>query len=108
MDTPFRNGFAFGRRGCRCVRKEPEGLRCQCREGNTGERGRKKIGFSTIRAGDIVGEHSVMFADEGERVEITHKGTSRMTFSNGAVRAAVWLYGKDTGLYDMQYVLGIA
>ena len=67
----------------------------------------KKIGLSTIWEGDIVGEHSVMFADEGERVEITHKGTSRMTFSNGAVRAAVWLYGKDTCLYDMQYVLGL-
>ncbi|MGZ5077403.1 MAG: 4-hydroxy-tetrahydrodipicolinate reductase, partial [Methylobacter sp.] len=68
------------------------------REGNTGERDRKTIGFSTIRAGDIVGEHTVMFADEGERVEITHKATSRMTFANGAVRAAVWLADKDSGL----------
>ncbi len=78
------------------------------REGDTGERDRKTIGFSTIRAGDIVGEHTVMFADEGERVEITHKASSRMTFANGAVRAAVWLEDKDNGLYDMQDVLGLS
>ena len=78
------------------------------REGNTGERDRKSIGFSTIRAGDIVGEHTVMFADEGERLEITHKATSRMTFANGAVRAAVWLTDKPNGLYDMQDVLGLS
>ncbi len=77
------------------------------REGDTGERDRKTIGFSTIRAGDIVGEHTVMFADEGERVEITHKATSRMTFANGAVRAAVWLKSQPAGLYDMQDVLGL-
>ena len=77
------------------------------REGDTGERDRKTIGFSTIRAGDIVGEHTVMFADEGERVEITHKATSRMTFANGAVRAAVWLEGQKKGLFDMQDVLGL-
>ncbi len=77
------------------------------REGDTGERDRKTIGFSTIRAGDIVGEHTVMFADEGERVEITHKATSRMTFANGAVRAAVWLESQKNGLYDMQDVLGL-
>jgi 4-hydroxy-tetrahydrodipicolinate reductase len=78
------------------------------REGNTGERDRKTIGFSTIRAGDIVGEHTVMFADDGERVEITHKATSRMTFANGAVRAAIWLEDKPNGLYDMQDVLGLS
>jgi 4-hydroxy-tetrahydrodipicolinate reductase len=78
------------------------------REGNMGERDRKTIGFSTIRAGDIVGEHTVMFADDGERLEITHKASSRMTFANGAVRAAVWLTDKETGLYDMQDVLGLS
>jgi len=77
------------------------------REGNTGERDRKTIGFETIRAGDIVGEHTVMFADIGERVEITHKASSRMTFANGAVRAAKWLSDHDTGLFDMQDVLGL-
>ncbi len=78
------------------------------REGITGERDRKTIGFSTIRAGDIVGDHTVMFADEGERLEITHKATSRMTFANGAVRAAMWLKDKPNGLYDMQDVLGLS
>ncbi|MEO1879124.1 MAG: 4-hydroxy-tetrahydrodipicolinate reductase [Methylococcales bacterium] len=77
------------------------------REGDTGARDRKTIGFSTIRAGDIVGEHTVMFADEGERVEITHKASSRMTFANGAIRAVEWLKDKENGLYDMQDVLGI-
>jgi len=77
------------------------------REGNTGERERRTIGFSTIRAGDIVGEHTVMFAGTGERVEITHKASNRMTFANGAMRASGWLMQRDTGLYDMQDVLGL-
>ncbi len=77
------------------------------REGRTGERERATIGFETIRAGDIVGEHTVMFAALGERVEITHKASSRMTFARGAVRAANWLRGREPGLYDMQDVLGL-
>lgn len=77
------------------------------REGQTGERDRKTIGFETIRAGDIVGEHTVMFADIGERIEITHKASSRMTFANGAARAAAWLSDKKGGLFDMQDVLGL-
>ncbi len=75
------------------------------REGFTGERVRKTIGFETIRAGDIVGEHTVMFADIGERLEITHKASSRMTFAKGAVRSAVWVTSKSPGVYDMQDVL---
>ncbi len=77
------------------------------REGHTGERDRSTIGFSTIRAGDIVGEHTVMFASAGERIEITHKATSRATFANGAVRAAKWLAEQSPGLYSMQDVLGL-
>jgi len=77
------------------------------REGQTGERDRKTIGFETIRAGDIVGEHTVMFADIGERIEITHKASSRMTFAKGATRAANWLGDKPAGLYSMSDVLGI-
>jgi len=77
------------------------------RQGHTGERKAETIGFETIRAGDIVGEHTVMFATEGERVEITHKASSRMTFAKGAVRAAKWLQSKENGLYDMQDVLGL-
>ena len=77
------------------------------REGFTGERTRKEIGFETIRAGDVVGDHTVLFATEGERIEITHKASSRMTFAKGAMRAALWLKGKAAGLYDMQDVLNL-
>jgi 4-hydroxy-tetrahydrodipicolinate reductase len=77
------------------------------REGVTGERDRKTIGFETIRAGDIVGDHTVLFADIGERIEITHKASSRMTFAKGAVRAAGWLMGCGPGLFDMQDVLNL-
>ena len=76
------------------------------REGHTGPRDPSTIGFATVRAGDIVGDHTALFATDGERVEITHKASSRMTFAAGAVRAAVWVNGK-TGLYDMQDVLGL-
>lgn len=75
------------------------------REGHTGERDRKTIGFETIRAGDIVGEHTVYFAGIGERVEISHKASSRMTFAKGAVRSAAWLQQHSSGLFDMQDVL---
>ena len=77
------------------------------REGHTGARKPETIGFATVRAGDIVGEHTALFAAEGERVEITHKASSRMTFAAGAVRAALWLRDRETGLYDMQDVLGL-
>jgi 4-hydroxy-tetrahydrodipicolinate reductase len=77
------------------------------REGITGERPKHAIGFETIRAGDIVGDHTVMFAGPGERIEITHKSSSRMTYASGAVRAALWLNDRQTGLYDMQDVLGL-
>ena len=77
------------------------------RHGFTGARERKSIGFATIRAGDIVGEHTVMFAGEGERVEITHKSNSRMTYAMGALRAAQWLMDKPVGLYEMRDVLNL-
>lgn len=77
------------------------------REGRTGARDRKTIGFETIRAGDIVGDHTVLFAGDGERIEITHKASDRSTFAAGALRAAGWLMGQGVGLYDMQDVLGL-
>ena len=77
------------------------------REGVTGERKPDTIGFATVRGGDIVGDHTALFATDGERVEITHKASSRLTFANGAVRSAVWLANKNNGLYDMQDVLGL-
>jgi len=77
------------------------------REGVTGERNPSTIGFATVRGGDIVGDHTVLFAGIGERVEISHKASSRATFSMGALRAARFLTGKTNGLYDMQDVLGL-
>lgn len=77
------------------------------REGITEERKAETIGFSTVRAGDIIGEHTAFFADLGERIEITHKASSRMTFALGAMRAAFWLSEAEAGYYDMQDVLGL-
>lgn len=77
------------------------------RLGNIGPRKPREIGMHTLRGGDVVGDHTVMFAADGERVELTHKASSRLTFAAGAVRAAVWLEDKPAGLYDMQDVLGL-
>lgn len=77
------------------------------RKGMIGERTKKEIGIQTIRAGDIVGEHTVLFGGMGERLEITHKASSRDTFARGALRAAIWVHKKAAGLYDMQDVLGL-
>ena len=78
-----------------------------CREGIIGEREQGSIGFSTIRGGDIAGEHTVMFIGESERIEITHRATDRKIFAKGALRAAKWLKDKPAGLYDMNDVLGL-
>ncbi len=77
------------------------------RLGNIGAREQGRIGMHTLRGGDVVGDHTVMFAADGERLELTHKASSRMTFAAGAVTAAVWLQDKESGLYDMQDVLGL-
>jgi 4-hydroxy-tetrahydrodipicolinate reductase len=77
------------------------------REGVTGERDPSTIGFATVRGGDIVGDHTVLFAGTGERIEISHKSSSRVSYAHGALRAARFLADKATGLYDMQDVLGL-
>lgn len=77
------------------------------RHGMVGARKKKEIGIHAVRAGDIVGEHTVTFASTGERLELTHRAHSRDTFAHGAVRAAKWVVGKSKGLYDMQDVLGL-
>jgi 4-hydroxy-tetrahydrodipicolinate reductase len=107
VDAPSGTALRMGEVIAETLGRDLKDCAIYGREGHTGERERKTIGFSTIRAGDIVGDHTVLFADEGERVEITHKASSRMTFANGAVRAAVWLQNKNIGLYDMQDVLGL-
>jgi len=77
------------------------------REGITGERTSHEIGMHALRGGDVVGDHTVIFAGQGERVELTHKASSRDTFARGAIRAAKWARGRQPGLYDMQDVLGL-
>lgn len=77
------------------------------RHGIVGERTSQEIGIHALRGGDVVGDHTVIFATNGERVELTHKASSRETFAHGALRAAVWLVGKPPGIYDMQHVLGL-
>ena len=77
------------------------------REGIVGERTSREIGMHSMRGGDVVGDHTVIFAANGERVELTHKASSRETFANGALRAALWVINKEPGLYNMQHVLGL-
>jgi 4-hydroxy-tetrahydrodipicolinate reductase len=77
------------------------------RKGITGERTSSEIGIHALRGGDVVGDHTVIFAANGERVELTHKASSRETFANGALRAAQWVVKQPPGLYDMQEVLGL-
>jgi 4-hydroxy-tetrahydrodipicolinate reductase len=107
VDAPSGTALRMGEVVAGALGRDLKDCAVYGREGHTGERGRNTIGFETIRAGDIVGDHTVLFAGSGERVEITHKASSRMTFANGAARAAGWLMNQDTGLFDMQDVLGL-
>ena len=107
VDAPSGTALRMGEVVAEALGRNLKDCAVYGRQGLTGERDRATIGFETIRAGDIVGEHTVMFAAEGERVEITHKASSRMTFASGAARAAGWLMSQPSGLYDMQDVLGL-
>jgi len=105
VDAPSGTALKMGEVIADTLGRNLDDCAVYCREGVTGERDRKSIGFQTIRAGDIVGEHTVMFADIGERLEITHKASSRITLAKGAVRSAEWLGDKPPSVYDMQDVL---
>ena len=105
IDAPSGTALRMGEVVAETLGRDLKECAVYGRQGQTGERDRKTIGFETIRAGDIVGDHTVMFAGTGERVEITHKASSRMTFAQGAMRAASWLHDKEPGLYNMQDVL---
>ena len=107
IDAPSGTALQMGETIAKSLNRDLKECAIYGREGVTGERNIKTIGFSTIRAGDIVGEHTVMFGNEGERIEITHKASSRMTFANGAIRAAIWLANKENGLFDMRDVLNL-
>lgn len=107
VDAPSGTALRMGEVVAQALGRDLQKVAVYGREGQTGARARETIGFATVRAGDVVGDHTVLFAAEGERVEITHKASSRMTFANGAVRAACWLGNRPAGLYDMQDVLGL-
>ncbi|OQW95478.1 MAG: 4-hydroxy-tetrahydrodipicolinate reductase [Beggiatoa sp. IS2] len=107
VDAPSGTALRMGEVIAKVLGRDLADCAIYGREGKTGERDSQTIGFATIRAGDIVGEHTVMFADVGERVEITHKASSRMTFAKGAMRAAHWIMQPEKGLFDMQDVLGL-
>ena len=107
VDAPSGTALRMGEVVAQALGRDLDKVAVYGREGQTGARTRETIGFATVRAGDIVGDHTVMFAADGERVEITHKASSRMSFAGGAVRAAQWLQDKPADLYDMQDVLGL-
>ncbi|MGK9172537.1 4-hydroxy-tetrahydrodipicolinate reductase [Yokenella regensburgei] len=107
VDAPSGTALAMGEAIAHALDKDLKECAVYSREGYTGERVPGTIGFATVRAGDIIGEHTAMFADIGERIEISHKASSRMTFANGAIRSALWLKNKDKGLFDMRDVLSL-
>jgi 4-hydroxy-tetrahydrodipicolinate reductase len=108
VDAPSGTALRMGEVIAKAIGEDLQEVGVFAREGITGERKAGTIGFSTIRGGDIVGDHTVMFAGAGERIEITHKSSSRMTYAQGSLRAAQFLMDKPTGLFDMQDVLGLA
>mgnify|MGYP000014429676 CR=1 FL=1 len=107
VDAPSGTALRMGEVMAKRLGRDLSEVAIYGREGITGERARQTIGFSTVRGGDIVGEHTVIFAGAGERLEITHRAHSRLNFAEGAVRAARWLADKKAGVFDMQDVLGL-
>lgn len=106
-DAPSGTAMAIGASIASTLQRDLTECAVYGREGITGEREHNTIGFATVRGGDIIGDHTALFADLGERLEITHKASSRTTFAQGAVRAAQWLQNKQPSLYSMQEVLGL-
>ena len=107
-DAPSGTALALGRAAASGRGVDFEGHAILSREGMTGPRPDGAIGFATLRGGDVVGDHSVIFAGAGERIELTHKASDRHIFAKGAIRAALWARGKPPGLYSMRDVLGLS
>lgn len=105
VDAPSGTALALGNTVAEALNRSLAQHAVYGRQGKEGPRKKQTIGFSTIRGGDIVGEHTVLFAAQGERLEITHKASGRMTFAKGAVRAAKWLQHQGAGLYSMEDVV---
>lgn len=106
-DAPSGTAIRIAEVAAAAINRDIEDVAVYERKGITGERKPDEIGIQCIRGGDIVGDHTVLFAGAGERIELTHKASSRETFAVGAVKAAIWIVGKPDGLYDMQDVLGL-
>jgi 4-hydroxy-tetrahydrodipicolinate reductase len=107
VDAPSGTALGLGEVVAKTLGRDLSKVAVYGREGVTGERDPSTIGFATVRGGDIVGDHTVLYAGIGERIEITHKASSRATFALGALRAARFLRENKAGLYDMQDVLGL-
>ena len=107
VDAPSGTALRLGEAAASALGRSLDDCAIYGREGVTGERDPSTIGFATVRGGDVVGDHTVLFAGIGERVELTHKASSRATFALGALRAAKFMQGKKSGLFDMQDVLGL-
>ncbi|WP_133650133.1 4-hydroxy-tetrahydrodipicolinate reductase [Paraburkholderia flava] len=107
VDAPSGTALMMGETIAGALGRDLDSCAVYGREGVTGERDPSTIGFSAIRGGDIVGDHTVLFAGIGERIEITHKSASRLSYAQGALRAVRFLEGRPAGLYDMQDVLGL-
>lgn len=105
VDAPSGTALRMGEAVAQTLGRDLNQHAIYGREGQTGERDQQTIGFATVRGGDIIGDHTVLFADEGERVEITHKASNRQIYANGAIRAAKWAMLQPAGLYDMPDVL---
>lgn len=106
-DAPSGTAIMMANAIADAMKRDLDTCAVYARKGMIGERTKKEIGIQTIRAGDIVGEHTVIFGGMGERIEVTHRASSRDTFARGALKAALWIKGKPAGLYDMQDVLGL-
>ena len=106
IDSPSGTALALGEAAAKGRNIQLKNRAVYDRKGNSGPRKRGDIGFATLRGGDVVGEHTVMFANDGERVELTHKATDRRIFAQGAVVAAKWLVSQQPGRYSMKDVLG--
>jgi 4-hydroxy-tetrahydrodipicolinate reductase len=107
VDAPSGTALRMGEVVAAALERDLKDCAVYGREGHTGERPATQIGFATIRGGDIVGDHTVLFAGTGERIEISHKAASRMPYAEGALRAARFMQSKTKGLFDMQDVLGL-
>ena len=107
VDAPSGTALALGEAAAAGLGRNLREVAIYGREGHTGARETQTIGFATVRGGDVIGDHTVMYLGEGERVELTHKASSRGNFAGGAVRAALWLAGKPAGSYSMRDVLGL-